>query len=115
MKDFLHQSSDVTVDEQLFPCKGRCPFTQYMAKKPDKFGLKFWFLCDLETKFVLNDIPYTGRDESRNQVISLANACLLLLEYEGSCLCVIMDNFFTSAYEQTIETENNCNWNNLAK
>lgn len=32
----------VTVDEQLFPTKARCRFTQYMANKPDKFGIKFW-------------------------------------------------------------------------
>ena len=34
------------IDKQLFPCKPRCPFTQYMANKPDKFGIKFWFLAN---------------------------------------------------------------------
>ena len=32
---------NITVDEQLFPTKARCRFTQYMANKPDKFGIKF--------------------------------------------------------------------------
>ena len=27
----------LTVDKQLFPCKARCQFIQYMASKPDKF------------------------------------------------------------------------------
>jgi hypothetical protein len=26
------------VDEQLLPCKNRCPFIQFLPKKPDKFG-----------------------------------------------------------------------------
>ncbi len=29
---------NVTVDEQLFPTKARCRFTQYISNKPDKFG-----------------------------------------------------------------------------
>jgi len=33
--------ANVTADEQLFPSKARCRFTQYMANKPDKFGIKF--------------------------------------------------------------------------
>lgn len=99
MKDFFYPNVDVTVDEQLFPCKSRCPFTQYMANKPDKFGLKFWFLCDLQTKFVLNAIPYTGRDESRSPSTGLAESVVLQLlqDYKGSGLCITMDNFFTSA------------------
>ena len=31
----------ITVDEQLFPTKTRCRFTQYMPNKPNKFGIKF--------------------------------------------------------------------------
>ena len=36
-------SFDLTIDEQLFPCKTRCPFIQHMPNKPDKFGIKFGF------------------------------------------------------------------------
>lgn len=32
---------NITVDEQLFPSKARCRFTQYMPNKPNKFGIKF--------------------------------------------------------------------------
>ncbi len=32
---------NITVDEQLFPTKTRCHFTQNMADKPDKSGIKF--------------------------------------------------------------------------
>ena len=41
---------NITVDEQLFPTKARCRFTQFTANKPDKFGIKFWIAVDLESK-----------------------------------------------------------------
>ncbi|XP_031334739.1 piggyBac transposable element-derived protein 4-like [Photinus pyralis] len=31
---------NLTVDEQLIPFRGRCPFIQYMPAKPDKYGMK---------------------------------------------------------------------------
>ena len=35
-----------TVDEQLIPFRGRCPFTQYMPSKPAKYVIKMFWLCD---------------------------------------------------------------------
>ena len=63
---------NITIDEQLFPTKSRSRFTQYMSYKSDKFGIKFWFVVDLESKYILNAIPYLGKDESRpsNQRLS---------------------------------------------
>ncbi len=55
----------ITIDEQLFPCKTRCCFLQYIATKPDKFGIKFWVACDLKTKYVCNILPYLGKDPTR--------------------------------------------------
>lgn len=56
---------NITVDEQLFPTKARCQFTQYMPNKPDKFGTKFWLAVDVDSKYMLNGFPYLGKDESR--------------------------------------------------
>ena len=53
----------ITVDEQLFPSKARCPFTQYMASKPDKFGQKYWLAVDKQSKYLINGFPYVGKDE----------------------------------------------------
>jgi len=55
---------NLTADEQLFPSKSRCRFTQYMANKPDKFGIKFWMLVDNDTKYLYNAFPYLGKDQS---------------------------------------------------
>ena len=38
----------LTIDEQLFPCKSRPKYTQYMPNKPDKYGIKFWLLAELD-------------------------------------------------------------------
>ena len=56
---------NITIDDQLFPTKSRCRFTQYMPNKPDQFGIKFWLAVDVESKCTLNDIPYLGKDELR--------------------------------------------------
>lgn len=55
----------ITVDEQLFPSKAKCRFTQYMPNKPDKFGIKFWLASDVNSEYVINRFSYLGKDEQR--------------------------------------------------
>ena len=43
----------LTVDEQLMPMKNRCPFIVYMPNKPDIFGIKFWILVEIESKYMV--------------------------------------------------------------
>ena len=50
----------LTIDEQLFPMKNRCPFIVYMPNNPDKFGMKFWMLTEVGSKYVYNILPYLG-------------------------------------------------------
>jgi hypothetical protein len=91
---------NVTVDEQLFPFRGRCGFKQYIPTKPrGKFGLKSWILADQKTSFCCNFELYTGKPpggvaekEQGNRVV------LSLVDYLGkkSGRNVTCDNFFTS-------------------
>ncbi|KAF2888432.1 hypothetical protein ILUMI_17741, partial [Ignelater luminosus] len=92
------QGQDVTVDEQLFPSKARCNFTQFMANKPDKFGIKFWMLADVKSKYMCNAFPYLGKDELRPEGESLPeNVVIRLMEpYLRTGRNVTTDNFFTS-------------------
>ena len=89
---------DLTIGEQLFPCKTRCPFIQYMANKPDKFGIKFWLLSDAQTQYLCNGKPYLGKDPTRSRCTDLlGDACLNLLQpYFGKANNVTIDNYFTS-------------------
>ena len=89
---------NITVDEQLFPTTARCRFTQYMANKPDKFCIKFWIAVDLESKYILNAIPYLGKDETRPATQRLSESVVIKLvePYLGKGRNVTTDNFFTS-------------------
>ncbi|XP_049440208.1 uncharacterized protein LOC125893527 isoform X1 [Epinephelus fuscoguttatus] len=71
--------AEITVDEQLFPTKSRCPFSRYMPNKPDKFGIKFWLAADVETKYMLNGFPYLGKDTTRPATQSPEESVVLKL------------------------------------
>lgn len=89
---------NITIDEQLFPSKTRCPFTQFIASKPDKYGQKFWIAVDLETKYILNAFPYLGKNEERdrNQRLSEYVVLKLIEPFQNMGRNVTVDNFFTS-------------------
>jgi hypothetical protein len=86
----------LTIDEQLFPTKARCRFTQYMPNKPDKFGIKFWILCEVRSKYCLCIIPYLGKDEGRVDCLGTHVVMKLMTPYFGLGYTVTTDNFFTS-------------------
>ena len=88
----------MTIDEQLFPCKSRCPFTQYIASKPDEFGIKFWLLVDVKNKYLFNVLPYLGKDSTRTTGTSVPeDACMKLLQPVYNLgYHVTTDNCFTS-------------------
>ena len=90
---------NLSAGEQLFPSKARCRFTQYMANKPDKFGIKFWSLVDNDTKYICNAFPYLGKDELRsaNESLPESVAIRLMSPFLNKGRNVTTDNFFTSA------------------
>ncbi|CAF0991562.1 unnamed protein product [Adineta steineri] len=54
-------SENMTIDEQLVPFRGRCCFIQYMPQKPARYGLKFWTLCDVKSRYILALELYSGK------------------------------------------------------
>ena len=88
----------ITVDEQLFPSKRRCLFTQFMASKPDKYEQKYWLAVDKDSKYVVNRFPYVGRDEtrSRDERVSDRVVMRLLKPYLNKAKNLITNNYFTS-------------------
>jgi len=103
-KDFVdncqrcyNPNTNLTVDEQLLSTKSRCPFQQYMANKPDKFGIKLWMLVDNETKYFVNGFPYLGRDpERRTTNLGTHVVMKLMSPFFNNGHNVTTDNFFTS-------------------
>ena len=96
-KKYFIPSFDLTIDEQLFPCKTRFPFTQYMANKPDKLVIKFWLLADAQSQYLCKGKPYLGKDPSRGRFINLpGDVCMALLQpYFKKGYNVTTDNYFT--------------------
>ena len=87
-----------TVDEQLVPFRGRCPFTIYMPSKPAKYSIKIFWLCDASLPYAFNAKIYVGRqpgsapekNHGHNVVVNLTTPL------QGSARNVSIDNFFTS-------------------
>ena len=89
----------LTIDEQLMPCKSRCSFVTYMPNKPDKYGIKFWVLVDVKSKYVSNIFPYLGAQEKEQRGDTpLAESVVMTLTegVRGKRYNITCDNFFTS-------------------
>ena len=70
---------NITIDEQLLPCRARCKFFQYMPNKPDKFGIKFWIPVDVESKYLYNGFPYIEKNLTRSGNASLPTNVVIKL------------------------------------
>lgn len=91
-----HES--ITIDEQLFPFRGKTKFTQYIPSKPAKYGIKIWWACDAKTKYPLQGKLYTGRQEGEEREINQGENVMLQLSkpYANTGRTIVADNFFTS-------------------
>ena len=78
-------SAYVTINEQLIPFRGRCGFRQYMPKKPDKYGMKLFFIYDCTSGYTCNGLSYTGREGDTRRVG--------LVEHVVKTLCNPVHNF----------------------
>ena len=69
-----------------------------MPNKPDKFGIKFWMVFDVENKYLYNEFSYLGKDWTRNGDASLPTNVVIKLMIPLFCqgFNVTCDNCFTS-------------------
>ncbi|XP_068215325.1 uncharacterized protein [Palaemon carinicauda] len=51
----------LTIDEQLVPFRGKTPFKMCIPNNPAKYGMKIVMMCDSDTHFLCNAIPYLGK------------------------------------------------------
>ena len=54
-------AQDLSVNEQVVGTTCHVSFIQYMPKKPKKFGIKIWALCEAKTGYCCNFQVYTGK------------------------------------------------------
>ena len=70
-----------------------------MPNKPDKFGLKFWLMCEVNSKYCFNGFPYLGKDLEKAQTDMLQGEFVvnkLIEPLNGRGYHITADNFFTS-------------------
>ncbi|KAB0805311.1 hypothetical protein PPYR_02281 [Photinus pyralis] len=90
-------SECLTVDEQLFPYRGRTRFTQYMPAKPAKYGIKIWWVCDSLNSYPLTGQIYTGKSpKGREQNQGERVVKDLCYRYKNTGRNIVVDNFFTT-------------------
>ncbi|XP_050413604.2 piggyBac transposable element-derived protein 4-like [Patella vulgata] len=90
---------NLSVDEAMIAFNGRLSWKQYMPKKPVKWGIKLWCLCDSETGYCLAFYPYTGAgggDEVLNLGLGYTVVMTVMREYLLRNHHVYIDNFFSS-------------------
>lgn len=89
--------SYVTIDEQLLAFRGRCPFRMYIPSKPNKYGIKIIMLCDVKTKYLIDGMPYLGKQTNTSGLpLGTYYATTLTKTIHGTYRNVTMDNWFTS-------------------
>lgn len=88
--------TNITVDESLVGFRGRCPFKQYMPKKPAKYGIKIWAACDANSSCCLNMQVYTGKPPGMPHERNLGRRIVMEMMNGFQGHIVTCDNFFTS-------------------
>lgn len=59
---FFRPYQKLVIDESLVLFRGRLGFIQYIPSKRNRFGLKFFVLCDCKTGYVMDFVIYTGTE-----------------------------------------------------
>ena len=81
----------LSLDEGALGHYGWLAFKVYNPKKPKKYCIKFYMLCEASTGYVLDWLPYVGESQT------LSETCEQLVErYFGGGYMLFMDNFYNS-------------------
>lgn len=95
-KKCYNPGGSVTIDEEMVPFRGKCPFRQYMKAKPDPYGIKVWVCWDAVTAYAWNSQVYVGRDRNCKPEVKQGQRVVLELTDGLEGRNITCDNFFTS-------------------
>lgn len=96
---FFHYDASmyITIDEQLYGFRGRTRFTQYMPKKPAKYGIKVWWSCDSLTGYPLVGQIYTGKSSNGREINQGERVVKdLSFKFKDTGRNIVTDNFFST-------------------
>ncbi|XP_046991792.1 piggyBac transposable element-derived protein 4-like [Schistocerca americana] len=84
---------NITIDEGICPFRGRLSFRVCMKNKPNKYGVKYFMLC--ESGYVLNCEIYSGKQSNAdNNILHIVDR--LCHSFHNKGLTLYMDRFYTS-------------------
>nr|XP_022911901.1 piggyBac transposable element-derived protein 4-like [Onthophagus taurus] len=92
-------SEFVTIDEMLHPFRGKCAWIQNMPRKPAKYGLKIYALCDAKTFYTFNLEIYCGEQPDGPYMVSnepMDVVKRLVKPIENCHRNLTTDNYYTS-------------------
>ena len=96
-KGMYAPSKELSIDEQMIGTKSRIGFLQYMPKKPKKFGIKVWALCEAVSGYCLQFQIYTGKSaDGAEHGLAYRVVFDLILPYLDKGYHLFFDNFYTS-------------------
>ena len=86
-----------TVDEQLVPFRGCCPFLQYMPSKSTTYSIKIFWLRDASLTYASNARIHVGRQPGSEPEKNLGQNVVIQLTspLQGSGRNVTFNNYFT--------------------
>ena len=84
---------NLSLDEGILPFKGHLSFKVYNPKKPNKYGIKFYILCESKSGYVLDFMVYTGTHNTLEHIIGN-----LMNRYYGKGYRLYMDNYYNSVH-----------------
>ncbi|XP_017312676.1 piggyBac transposable element-derived protein 4 [Ictalurus punctatus] len=97
-KTFYHPQRNLTVDERMVATKAKTGMTQYMKRKPTKWGFKLFVMADSSNGYTVDFAVYTGKDSSYTGHGISYDTVMSFMDHSflGSGYHVYMDNFYTS-------------------
>lgn len=98
-KSFYTPGEYCTIDEMLEGFRGRCKFRQYIANKPNKYGIKIFALVDSRVFYTVNMEIYAGKQPigpflQNNSGASVVKRMIKPIATTGRNITI--DNWFTS-------------------
>ena len=68
---------NLSINEGMLKWKGRLSIRIYNPMKPIKYGIKFYFLCEAKTRYVLDCLIYQGVTSTLRDIVLIYWAVIL--------------------------------------
>lgn len=93
---FYIPDEELTVDEGICGFRGRVHFRVFIKGKPEKYGMKLFFLCEATSGYACMAEVYTGSTDKKDYNSAFNVVDRLVTPYYNKGHTIYMDRWFTS-------------------